>query len=150
MQAGVAIFSCSESPVTSQKPSRFSATARPDGPKEGPGRDRAARILGRASKPGTANRKLEKDAEGKSGIYGRLESSEARARAPSPIGRPVNPGGQTSRTKITEKWQVVVFRPPDSGGSSAVLHGLNTEARARANSLQRFLEDTLGIRQDCS
>ena len=53
------------------------------------------------------DRKLGKDAEGrgrsrggKDGIYGRRESSEARARAPSPIGGPLNPGGQTTRLRL--------------------------------------------------
>jgi len=32
--------------------------------------------------------------------------------------------------------QVVVFWPPSSGGSSAVLGNLNTEARAHTNSLK--------------
>jgi len=50
---------------------------------------------------------LEKDTEGggrsrggKDGIYGRRESSKARARTPSPIGRPLNLGGQTARLRL--------------------------------------------------
>ena len=57
--------------------------------------------------PGAGDRKLEKDAEGrgrsrggKGGIYGGRESSEARARARSPIGRPLNPGGPTPRSRL--------------------------------------------------
>jgi hypothetical protein len=50
-------------------PSRPSATARPNGSKEGLGtlgrRDRAAHELGQVRKPGTSDRKLEKDAEGR-------------------------------------------------------------------------------------
>jgi hypothetical protein len=67
-----------------------------------PRRERAAHGLGRVRKPGTGDRKLEKDAEGrgrnrggKGGIYGRRESSEARARARSPIQGQLNSGGQT-------------------------------------------------------
>jgi len=80
------------------------ATARPNGSKEGPGtlggRDQAAHELGQVRKPGTGDRKFEKDAEGrgrsrggKGGIYGRRESSEATTHAPSPIRQPPNPGG---------------------------------------------------------
>jgi hypothetical protein len=39
-------------------------------------------------------------AEGEGGIYGRRESSEARAPAPSPIGRPLNPGGESPRLRL--------------------------------------------------
>jgi hypothetical protein len=35
--------------------------------------------------------------------------------------------------------QVLLFRPPDLGGSSAFLHSLNTKARPRAGSLQRLI-----------
>jgi hypothetical protein len=88
-----------------QKPSRSSAAARPNGPREGPGtpggRDRAARELGRARKPGTGNRKLEKDAEGGRAVFMVAEkSSEARAPAPSLIRRPLNPGGQTPQLRL--------------------------------------------------
>jgi len=90
-----------------QKPSRSSAAARPNGPREGPGtpggRDRAAHELGRVRKPGTGNRKLEKDAEGGRTVFMVAEkSSEARAPAPSLIRRPLNPGTDNA-TKITNK-----------------------------------------------
>jgi len=85
-------------------PSRPSATARPNGSKglgTLGGRDRISHELGRERNRERGDRKLEKDAErrgrsrgGKGSIYG--ESSEARAPALSPIGRPLNPGGQTS------------------------------------------------------
>src|SRR5277367_1427375 len=77
--------SCSEGSVTWRKLSRSSTEAKANGPKEGlgtpGGRDRAAHELGRARKPGTGDRKLEKDAEGggrrrggKGGVYGCGES----------------------------------------------------------------------------
>jgi hypothetical protein len=66
------------------------------------GGNRVAHELGQARKLGVSNRKLEKDVEGrgksrggKGGIYGCRESSEAHACARSPIGRPLNSGGQT-------------------------------------------------------
>jgi hypothetical protein len=57
--------------------------------------------LGRVRIPGMGDRKLEKETgkreeqRGEGGIYGRQESSEARAPTPSLIRRPLNPGGQT-------------------------------------------------------
>ena len=60
--------------------------------------------LGRAKEPGTGNRVMGRDTKGRraerrgeGGIYGRRESSEARARAPSPIGGLLNPGGAKHR-----------------------------------------------------
>jgi len=69
-----------------------------------------------SEEPGAGDRKLEEDAEGrgrsrggKGGIYGGRESSEARAHAPSSIGRPLNPGGPTPRSRLYLVISVVVF-----------------------------------------
>jgi hypothetical protein len=86
----------------------LSCGERPNGSKEGlgtlGGRGRKAYELGRARKPGAGERKLEKNAEGRGrngerggGIYGRRESSEARASTPCLVRRLLNLGGQTPR-----------------------------------------------------
>jgi hypothetical protein len=65
----------------------------------------AAHELSRIRKPGTGERKLEEDAEGRgrsrggrAGIYSRREKQ--RGRAPSPIGGPLNPGGATPEPRL--------------------------------------------------
>ena len=67
-------------------------------------RDRATHVLGRVRKPGTGDRKMEKDAEGRGRsregrIYGHRESGEARARA-FPDRAAAKPGGADLRTEI--------------------------------------------------
>jgi hypothetical protein len=51
-------------------------------------------------KVGKGRRGKREEQRGEGGIYGGRESSEARAHAPSPIGRPLNPGGQTPRLRL--------------------------------------------------
>jgi hypothetical protein len=75
-------------------------------------KDRAAHELDRAREPGDGTRRaideLEKDAGGGGRSRGGRavfmvvgQSGEARLRAPSRIGGPLNPGGPSSRTQIT-------------------------------------------------
>jgi hypothetical protein len=79
-----------------------SASARPNGLGTLGGWERAARELGRVRKPGTGDRKLEKDAEGRGRSRGGRavfmvveQSGKARAYARSPIRGPLNSGVQT-------------------------------------------------------
>jgi hypothetical protein len=91
-------------------PSRPSATARLNGSKEGLGtlgrRDRVAHELGRARNQERATESWKRTqreegvAEGGRAVFMVVEkSSEARARARSPIERPLNSGGQTGELR---------------------------------------------------
>ena len=95
------------------------------GSRELGGRDRAAHELGRAknweqvTESWKRAQKEEGRAEGKDGIYGRRESSEATVHAPSLIRRLLNLGFKHYRKTAS--------RGVYTGGSSAVLRDLNNE-----------------------